>query len=241
MHLQTCKRGPSGQVFKFAGDLQVRQLLSARSKMAIKPDYRNPSANSRPKSPPEQKTERSYLEARGALGWTNGSAEPLNNLISGASFCLYNFFHDNGYMIVRGEWESSGINSALKSYVGWVYAFYGEEDIPIYVGETNRAFGVRFNEHKRKSHEWWPFWTRVKVLPCPNQTVRKIFESLIGLAGGYVGNRAQPQGTEDLFNEVVLSLLALGNHKEAKPLFNNSSICGYANLAIESTKETKGN
>jgi len=199
--------------------------------MPIKPDYRNPSSKAKAKSPARQKKERDKLASEGAYSWTDGSAEPLNTMIVGASLSVYNFFHDNGYMIIRDDWKSSGINPALAAYVGWIYAFYGDGDTPLYIGETKRAFGTRFKEHQRKKQKWWPHWTRVKVLPCPNQSVRKIFESLIGLAGGYIGNRAQPEGVDDLFTDIILSLTALGNDAETKPIFNNETVSGYAALS----------
>ncbi|WP_272545882.1 GIY-YIG nuclease family protein [Burkholderia cepacia] len=166
---------------------------------------------------------RAYLEGQGALVSFNAQRDPLEALIVGAASCLYEFFHSNGYLIKRAEWDNRKIVRPLLSYKGWVYAFYGENDNPLYVGETHRAFKKRFGEHKKKA-PWWRDWTRVKVLPCPNQSMRKVFESLIGVAGGYSANKAQPLGPDNIFDDVILSLLVLNNDVDERPEFPNDMV-----------------
>lgn len=171
----------------------------------------------------DQKNLRTGLAQKGVLVGFNKQVSPLENLISGAASCLYEFFHSNGYMIRRAEWDQRTIVPALLNYVGWVYAFYGEGELPVYVGETGRGFQDRFTEHSRRA-TWWPLWTGVKVLPCPDQSMRKVFESLIGLAGGYEANRMQPSGEDNIFDEVILSLLLLKNDAGELPSFPNNMV-----------------
>ncbi|MBJ9897949.1 GIY-YIG nuclease family protein [Burkholderia cenocepacia] len=170
-----------------------------------------------------QKNCRAALEGSGALVPFNKQRDPLESLIVGAASCLYEFFHSNGYLVHRAEWDGRKIVHSLLNYEGWVYAFYGENDDPLYVGETDRSFKVRFDEHKRKA-SWWSSWRRVKVLPCPNQSMRKMFESLIGLAGGYSANKAQPLGPDNIFDDVILSLLVLKNDTGEEPEFPNDMV-----------------
>ncbi|WP_165645976.1 GIY-YIG nuclease family protein [Bordetella bronchiseptica] len=171
----------------------------------------------------DQKNLRTGLAQRGVLVSFNKQVAPLENLISGAANCLYEFFHSNGYMIRRVEWDQRTVVSTLLNHVGWVYAFYGEDELPVYVGETGRGFQDRFTEHSRCA-QWWPFWTGVKVLPCPDQSMRKVFESLIGLAGNYQANRMQPSGGDTIFDDVILSLLLLKNDAGEPPNFPNNMV-----------------
>ena len=91
------------------------------------------------------------------------------------------------------------------------------------MGETGRDFISRFSEHKRNK-EWWPHWAAALVLPCPRQPIRKIFESMIGLAGGYGANRAQPQAGDNMLDDIILSLIFLGNDNNRYPDFPNEMI-----------------
>lgn len=172
----------------------------------------------------DQKKIRTGLEQHGVLVGFNKQAAPLEHLILGATSCLYEFFHSNGYMIRRSEWESETIVPVILSYAGWVYAFYGEDELPLYVGETSRGFQARFTEHRDKGVEWWSNWTGVKILPCPDKSMRKFFESLIGLAGGHVANKMQPPGGDNIFNDVILSLLLLKNDAGELPNFPNDMV-----------------
>lgn len=171
----------------------------------------------------DQKNRRTGLAQRGVLVSFSSQVAPLENFITGSANCLYEFFHSNGYMIRRAEWNQQTIAPALLNYVGWVYAFYGEGELPVYVGETGRGFQNRFTEHSRCA-PWWPLWTGVKVLPCPDQSMRKVFESLIGLAGGYEANRMQPSGGDNIFDDVILSLLLLKNDTGEPPNFPNNMV-----------------
>lgn len=186
-------------------------------------DNRLPKSGLQSRNPDQQKEARSVYYEGGVLVPLSDSAAPLETVLVGSAFCLYKFFHENGYAISRSEWESKRTNAALRSYVGWVYAFYGEGEFPIYVGETGRSLARRFAEHTR-SQDWRSDWMWAKVLPCPNQAMRKIFESLIGLAGGYHGNKAQPTGADNILDDILLSLLYLGNDNERSPIFPNESI-----------------
>ncbi|WP_155624723.1 GIY-YIG nuclease family protein [Burkholderia vietnamiensis] len=178
-----------------------------------------------------QKKARADLLGKGELIPFYRQGAPLESLILGAAQCLYEFFHSNGYMIHRAEWDGRKIVRALSDYEGWVYAFYGQDDDPLYVGETDRTFKARFAEHQRKAL-WWRSWSRVKVLPCPNQSMRKVFESLIGVAGGYAANRAQPLSPDNIFDDVVLSLLSLKNDAGEKPEFPNEMVRHHAEAIL---------
>lgn len=128
-------------------------------------------------------------------------------------------------MTLRSEWSEKAIVPALSKYMGWVYAFYGDKDFPIYVGEIGRTFRRRFTDHNNNTEQrWWPSWTRVKVLPGPNKSVRKLFESLIGLAGEHAANIIQPAEEDNIFDEVLLSLLQLRNDHKSMPTFPNQML-----------------
>jgi hypothetical protein len=180
----------------------------------------------------EQRELRGGLECRGALVGFHKQVAPLENFITGVANCLYEFFHSNGYLIQRAEWDKKTIPPVILNYTGWVYAFYGEDELPIYVGETKRGFGERFIEHC-KCKEWWPHWTGVKVLPCPDQSMRKVFESLIGLAGGHVTNKMQPPGEDNIFDDVILSLLLLKNDADELPNFPNRMVGDSATMILD--------
>lgn len=154
---------------------------------------------------------RREMERRGMLRRFNKLIAPIEQLIAGAASCILEFIHSNGYLVRRHEWESEGVGSALQNYNGWVYAFFNAEDEPIYIGETSRTFGERFREHSTKKAIWWSDWRAVKLLPCPNQSVRKIFESIAGLSEAFVGNKLQPPIEGDIFNDILLSLMLLGS------------------------------
>lgn len=166
----------------------------------------------------EQRLMRKQLERRGALHRFHQHAGPLEQRLFSSAHNLYVFFHDNGYKITKGDWDAGAINASFLRYRGWVYAFYGDEELPIYVGETGRTLKHRFFEHKKRAN-WWEHWAGVKVLPCPNQSIRKYFEALIGLAGGYNANKQQPVGPDNIFDDILLSLLLIGNDKERPPIF----------------------
>lgn len=163
------------------------------------------------------------LAQRGVLAGLHDCAEPFEKRIVHTASQIYEFFHANGYALEQADWLAGKIDAPLARYKGWVYAFYGVSDVPIYVGESGRTFVARFREHekkqKQKSNAWWPSWTRVKVLPCPDQTMRKVFEALIGLAGGYEANIQQPRAGDNIFDEILLSLLILGNNHKRLPIF----------------------
>jgi hypothetical protein len=177
----------------------------------MKKDIRSSSAAGSVIPSKHQPKVRAALEQRCALLPFHDEAAPFEDYLFGSATSLYAFFHTNGYKILRAEWTQGTISPPLRAYDGWIYAFYGEEDYPIYVGETGRTFIARFDEHKEKS--WWSNWKAVKVLPCPNKAMRKVFESLIGLAGGYQFNKMQPAGDDNLMNDIILSLLSLGNDR----------------------------
>lgn len=143
---------------------------------------------------------------------------PIEESIFGTAGILYEFFHANGYLVQRNE----EITPTLLDHQGWVYAFYDKQDTPLYIGETKRAFFMRFDEHCNK--DWWPHWDRVKVLPCPDLALRKVFESIVGLGGGYLANKSQPLIGENAFDDVVFCLLKLGNDEGNLPTFPNNLI-----------------
>lgn len=195
----------------------------------VKKDNKSPRVGVESMSPDQQKKFRSELAQIGALALLNDTYRPLENLLYGSATCVYEFFHANGYIVLRSQWDSKNIHSALHSYVGWIYAFYGDGDTPIYVGETDRTFVERFKEHA-KNKSWWSIWTRVKVFPCPDVTTRKVFESLIGLAGDYGANKLQPPPGDNILDDVVLALLALGNEDNSMPEFPNKMLVDQVNL-----------
>lgn len=189
--------------------------------MPLPIDNKSTSGNC-PRIPPkavDQKKLRTNLAITANLPTFQQAASILETHIISTADLLYEFFHLNGYMIVRNEWDSTKTAEPLRKYKGWVYAFYGEGDFPIYVGETGRTLTSRFGEHKKGNQPWWDVWKRVKVLPCPDQSTRKIFESLLGLAGGYQANILQPIGGDNIFDDVILSLLLLGNNNGRLPTF----------------------
>jgi hypothetical protein len=77
----------------------------------------------------------------------------------------------------------------------------------------------RFDEHSKKKQPWWSDWLAVKVLPCPIKSTRKLFESLIGVGGGYSANKMQPAGIDNIFDDVIISLTLLGNETNTPPTF----------------------
>jgi hypothetical protein len=183
------------------------------------PDKRFSSAASEVLSAEQQQKLRTkFASLQNSLTFIEMAA-PLEQALFASASSLYEFFHDNGYMILRTDWEQKPIPDAPRSYLGWVYTFYGEDDLPLYIGETGRTFAARFAEHEKDKQIWWPDWHAVKVLPCPSQPIRKIFESLIGLAGGYIANKMQPEGVDNLLDDVVFSLLLLGNESNENPIF----------------------
>ncbi len=159
----------------------------------------------------------------------------MESLISSANGCLYHFFHENGYRILRSEWDPRSVAPAVASYQGWVYAFYDSRDNPLYIGETGRSFLRRFKEHgkSKNSARWWPDWTGAKILPCPSQTMRKFFESMLGLEGDYQGNVMQPAGEDNMFDEVILSLLLLRGNSCEFPIFPNDMVRDHAEAILE--------
>lgn len=184
-----------------------------------------------PKLAEDQKKLRAILASSVDLRKIHATATPLESSIVGTADCLYEFFHANGFILLRSDWDDETIVDRLQNYMGWVYAFYGEGDSPIYVGETGRTFMDRFTEHNDKP--WWSYWERVKVLPCPDKSMRKVFESLIGLAGGYAANKTQPTGGDNIFDDVILSLLLLGNNDHTLPTFPNENVSNQAKLLLD--------
>lgn len=184
-------------------------------------DNRSPSSKcpTIPVSAVHQKRLRAGVANRPNLPRLYDRATPLETSVVFAATNLYEFFHLNGYQVTRNDWATKTTADALLRYRGWVYAFYGDEEFPIYVGETGRTLKHRFCEHEKKDPAWWGHWTAVKVLPCPDQSIRKVFESLIGLAGGYKANKLQPAGADNIFDDVILSLLLLGNDNNRLPIF----------------------
>lgn len=189
----------------------------------MKKDRRLTRSNLPLLSEEDQRNLKLELAQQGRLVGLNHQLAPLENLLFGTAECLYEFFHSNGYMVRRAEWDKKIITPALLNHFGCVYAFYGKNELPVYVGETRRRLKDRFSEHKRYA-QWWPYWIGVKVLPCSDQSIRKIFESLIGLAGGYQANRMQPTGKDEIFNDVLLSLLLLKNDTNDPLHFPNGMI-----------------
>jgi len=167
-------------------------------------------------------------DVHSAIVRLRGLSAPIEECIFGTAGILYEFFHANGYEVRRNE----VITPALAKHRGWIYAFYDEHDVALYIGETKRAFSTRFNEHCDKS--WWPDWDRVKVLPCPDAALRKVFESIVGLGGGYLANKSQPLIGENAFDDLVFCLLKLGNDECNLPRFPNDMIrnqtCSLATL-----------
>lgn len=61
----------------------------------------------------EQKERRARLARQGVLTGFTTEIAPLENFIIGSANCLYEFFHANGYMIRRTEWDQRAIVPAL--------------------------------------------------------------------------------------------------------------------------------
>lgn len=182
------------------------------------------------------KDQKRYRDAIKLQEWFppfNDLSAPFEHMLMYTAFSCYEFFHSNGYRIPRAAWESKGVSPSLMSYHGWVYAFYAKQDCPLYIGETGRTIKVRFNEHEKgrykKTLSWWSDWDDVKILPCPNKSMRKIFESLMGMAGGYCKNKAQPPEVDNILEDVILSLLLLGYDDEGLPKFPNHEISSSVN------------
>lgn len=133
--------------------------------------------------------------------------EPLQSLIFQASSCLYDFFHENGFRVSRPDWDNAKNDKYFYSRKGWVYAFYGSGEYPIYVGETGRSLSRRFYEHRNK--KWWKHWKGAKVIPCEDAASRILFESLLCLAGGYRKNLKQKYTEKDIFYLSLLGLIEL--------------------------------
>ena len=174
--------------------------------MTIKKDHFYSRAGGKYMSHKDQKACRDIIKLHGMLSCFNSKASPLENLLFNTATAIYEFFHANGYSVSRVRWDNKEVSPDLMSYCGWLYAFYGEQEYPCYVGETGRTINLRFGEHKR-SAPWWPDWKNVKILPCPNKSVRKVFESLVGLAGGYYENKMQPAEADNILEDIILSLL----------------------------------
>lgn len=149
--------------------------------------------------------------------------DPLERMIGDAAFAFYRFFHDNGLHITRKAFlkRSPQENKILKRK-GWIYAFYGDGNIPIYTGETRRTALARFSEHRK--NKWWKHWTDVKVLPCEDQSSRKLLESLLGFSGGYQENLSQPSHKEEILYLVLLGLIEIKQilDTDKKPSGNKS-------------------
>lgn len=187
-----------------------------------------------------QKAARTHIAIQRAVSMMQTAASPLEMSIVSTAGSVYEFFHSNGLKITRKEWDENTIIPDLATYAGWVYAFYGTG---VYVGETKRTFKKRFREDSVR--DWWPDWRNVKVLPCPEQTIRKLFESLIGLSGGYTANKAQPAGKDNIFDDILASLLLLNNNNNEPPDFPNQMILDQAehvkfecSLALERTQQS---
>lgn len=211
--------------------------------MTIKKDKRLSRLNDPVIPAKHQQAAIAELRRRGILAHFYNQAAPLENSLIGLVTSIYEFFHSNGYNILREDWDKNTIPEHLQNFSGWVYSFYGEEDFPIYVGETGRKFITRFSEHKKKQ-SWWSSWNAVKVLPCPSKPIRKIFESLIGVAGGYNANQIQPVVGDNIFDDVILSLLILRSENNQLPIFPNETIsndldlvsCSLEHLGISTMK-----
>ena len=103
----------------------------------------------------QQKLRTKLANTQNALKFIEKAA-PLEDALISSANSLYEFFHDNGYMLLRTDWEQKPIPNAPRSYLGWVYTFYGKDDIPLYIGETGRTFAARFTEHEKDKQIWWP-------------------------------------------------------------------------------------
>lgn len=190
----------------------------------MRKDNRRPRASARPLDKSQQREMRKRVAGSGVfLGLRNNEAAPLENLLIGTAECLREFFYSNGYTITRSEWKSKKLHPVFEKFAGWVYAFYDENDVPLYVGETGRTLPKRIKEHMKKQ-AWRSIWAKVKVLPCPDQAERKVFEALIGLAGGYLANKAQPSGGDNFLDDTILSLIYLGDENNPLPWFPNDMI-----------------
>jgi hypothetical protein len=171
------------------------------------------------------------LDAEMTLVQLNDTFFALETSLFSTAENFYEFFHYNGYMIERSDWNKGQIAQTFSLHSGWVYGFYDHQDIPLYIGETERTFQKRFDEHVNK--QWWPDWFRAKVLPCPDPAMRKVLESLVGLHGGYLANKAQPVIGVNAFDEVILSLIKLGNDAGTLPTLPNKIIYDQANMLLD--------
>ena len=201
----------------------------------MKRDHRSSAKNIQALTPKEHKQLIADIKSKGLIQSLHDEAAPLEDSIVCTSGSLYEFFHSNGYQLLRDEVTGKLVDRALCIQKGWVYAFYDDLENPLYVGETGREFMKRFREHS-KNRDWWKHWTRVKVLPCPDKAIRKLFESLLGLAGGYLENKNQPPGGDNLLDDVLISLVALGNNNGRPPSFPNRMICNQVDMVRKSLK-----
>lgn len=204
----------------------------------MRKDNRRPRASALPLNKSQQRKMRNKVAGSCVfLGLRNNEAAPLEHLLFGTAECLWVFFLSNGYTITRSEWKSKKLHPVFEKFEGWVYAFYDENDVPLYVGETGRTLPKRLKEHMKKQ-AWHSIWAKVKVLPCPNQAVRKVFEALIGLAGGYLANKAQPSGSDNVLDDTILSLIYLGDENNPLPCFPNDMIRDHINIVRSDLKNT---
>lgn len=135
-------------------------------------------------------------------------AEPLERKLGDAAFSFYDFFHANGLHLTRKEFKNlKSQKSRVLNRKGWIYAFYGDDDLPIYTGETKRSALARFSEHKKS--KWWKQWSDVKILPCEDQSSRKLLEAMLGFSGGYEHNVSQPSHKEEILYLVLLGLIEI--------------------------------
>ncbi|WP_334026385.1 hypothetical protein [Burkholderia gladioli] len=63
--------------------------------------------------------------------------------------------------------------------------------------------------------------------------MRKFFESMLGMEGDYQGNVMQPAGGDNMFDDVILSLLLLRGDSFELPHFPNEMVRNHAKAILE--------
>ena len=67
---------------------------------------------------------------------------------------------------------------------GAVYAYFGKDGLPLYVGEASRPIKRRMHDQTspHKNAQWWELWETVRLLPVADRTDRLTLELLLVLA-----------------------------------------------------------
>ncbi len=137
------------------------------------------------------------------------NANGIKAIIFGACSMFYEFFHENATLITRENWEQGKYPDMFKKDRGWIYTFYLNDRVAIYVGETKQTLRERFYDHKNR--EWWNDWQYISALPCNSQSDRKLLEAMLGASEMFLKNKLQPPTSEDVLNSTIKRLVDYNN------------------------------